>query len=50
MADQEYVLVVPTRLNGTTKAFWFHRESGHVIHRRADGSMECFTFHCHHEV
>lgn len=43
-------LVVPTRRDGTPKAFWYDRVSEHVIHRRWDGECYAFTFDCHHEV
>lgn len=49
MADGRDI-VVPHRADGTPKSFWYDREGDHIIHRRADGSMEAIGFQCRHEV
>lgn len=43
-------LEVPTRSDGSPRAFFYDREGQHMIHRREDGSMVAIGFDCRHEV
>lgn len=43
-------LVIPLRPDGTPKAFFYHREGDHIIHRQRDGGLVAIGFDCRHVI